>query len=62
MFGRLGNVFGWAGNAGAILLGAAGIYFAFSRGDAFAAIIVFGGMALISWLAGRALRYILGGT
>jgi hypothetical protein len=63
MIARLGNVLYWIGCAAAVLWLALSLYGVSSKHSVDAIyIIAVVGPALVFWLAGRALRYILSGT
>ena len=66
MLARLGDVLYWLGCGVAVLFILAGVAMGTSDNNAGAdvapLVIYFGGGAIISWLIGRACRYVLSGT
>jgi hypothetical protein len=65
MAARLGNVLYRAGCGLAIVALASGVTLSFtmvSVGDRWFVLIVAGGSAIVSWLAGHACRYVLSGN
>ena len=62
MLGRLGNVLYWTGSGiAALFLFLTALHLIGKQGDLFLAIL-FAAVAVVAWLIGWALRYVLAGT